>query len=116
MAKVPADLVEPSGAVWDLKKPSDSHQSYHAASTACGLNLYPTAIGRDMSGVRERASGEMGERQTFLVSLGRRVHEGRLLHLFLLGLFLARSERGGLVELCREFFLFFGPFPSFLAG
>jgi hypothetical protein len=47
MTKTPSGFGEPSAAVCGLKKPWASHQSYQAASTACGL--YPAAIGWDKS-------------------------------------------------------------------
>ena len=104
MTNTPSGFTEPSGAVCGLKKPSASHQSYQAASTACGL--YPAAIGWDMSiqCERVRQSKNKAEWVTFFLALGRRVHEWRLLRLLFflcLGLFLGCWRGRSLLELLR---------------
>ena len=102
--KAPSGFGEPSGAVCGLKKPWASHQSYQAASTACGL--YPAAIGWDKS-THTRASGtgrDSAEWPTFLLALGGRVDERGLvclLFLLCLGLFLACWRGCRLLELLR---------------
>jgi hypothetical protein len=102
--KTPSGFGEPSGAVCGLKKPWASHQSYQAASTACGL--YPAAIGWDKSmhtSVSE-TGGNDAEWATFLVALGGRVDERGLVCLLFflcLGLFLACWCGCGLLELLR---------------
>lgn len=101
--KIPSAFGEPSWATWGLKNPCASHQSYQAASTACGL--YPAAIGWERSAHASETQRENEGWETFLLALGSRVDERGFVCLVLflcLGLLLACWRGCNLLELLRS--------------